>query len=150
MAVRRSQICSREPSVSRCSFSHESVNFMYLAPRLNRSNAQTAEQRRHIERAEAVVVHPANIGVEEIAQVRHAVFQHGDAVETHAPGKSLVLVRVQTTGAQNIWMHHAAAKDFHPVVAFTELDDRTGAITLDIDFEGRFRKGEEGRAETHD
>src|SRR5690606_34132293 len=36
--------------------------------------AQPSEQRRHVERAEAVMRQPAHVGVEEGAQVRHAVF----------------------------------------------------------------------------
>ncbi|MNZ49220.1 hypothetical protein D3C78_669810 [compost metagenome] len=124
--------------------------FHVFAPWLTGLNAQTAEQRRHVERAEAVMVHPADIGVEEIAQIRHAVFQHGDAVEAHAPGKALIFIRVQPTGAQHVRVHHAAAEDFHPVLAFAELDDGAGTVALDIHLEARLREGEERRAKAHD
>src|SRR5690606_24790946 len=77
--VRRSTISSSEASVSRCSLSQERVNFILVFPW--KLLAQAAEQGRQIERAEAVMLEPANVGVEEGAQVRHAVFQHGDAVD---------------------------------------------------------------------
>src|SRR5690606_2320164 len=97
MAVSRSTISSSVASVSRCSFSQERVNFMclFLAAR---SVAQSAEQGRQVERAETVMLEPAHIGVEEGAQVRHAVFQHGDAVDAHAPGEALILVRIEPAG----------------------------------------------------
>ena len=46
------------------------------------------------------MAHPAHIGVEEVAKVRHAVFQHGDAVEAHAPGEALIDVGIEAAGAK--------------------------------------------------
>src|SRR3546814_7739090 len=46
-------------------------------------------------------------------------------------------------------MNHAAAEDLHPVAALAELDDRAGAVALDVDLEGRLGEREEGRAEAH-
>jgi hypothetical protein len=56
---------------------------------------------------------------------------------------------IEPAGAQHVRMHHAAAEDLHPVGAFAELDDRTGAVALDVNLEARFREREEGRAEAH-
>ncbi|EGE58936.1 hypothetical protein RHECNPAF_253009 [Rhizobium etli CNPAF512] len=146
ISVRRVQISSSVASVSRCSFSQESVNFIVA---ILRSSAEAAEQRRHVERAEAVMRHPADVGVEEVAQVGHAVFQHGDAVEAHAPGKALIFIRIEPAITQHVRMDHAAAEDLHPVGAFAELDDRTGAVALDVDLEGGLGEREEGRAKAH-
>src|SRR5580704_17400783 len=99
-----------ECSVSRCSLSQARVNFMA-------SRAQASRQRREVERAEAVMVEPADVRLEEGAQVRHAVFEHGDAVDAHAPGKALVFVGIEPAILQHVRMHHAAAEDLQPVVA---------------------------------
>src|SRR6202041_3649381 len=96
-----------------------------------RSCAQAGGERRQVERAEAVMREPAHGGIEEGAQIRHAVFEHGDAVDPHAPGKALVLVGIEPAVAQYIRMHHAAAEDFHPIVAFAETDFAFVAATLD-------------------
>src|SRR5687768_9237572 len=60
------------------------------------SLAQPSGQSREIERAEAVMRQPSRVGFEELPQVRHAVFQHGDAVDPQAPGKTLVLTGVDS------------------------------------------------------
>src|SRR6185437_15769153 len=53
------------------------------------SRAQPPGESREIQRAEAIMREPAHVRFEEGAQVRHAVFEHGDAVDPHAPGKAL-------------------------------------------------------------
>src|SRR5690606_39547182 len=73
--VRRSTISSSEASVSRCSLSQESVNFIVVFPW--KLLAQAAEQGRQVERTEAIVRQTADIGVEEGAQVRHAGLTQG-------------------------------------------------------------------------
>src|SRR5918998_284713 len=72
------------------------------APRLERSSGggKPADEARNVERAEAVMVQPADIGLEEGAQIGHAVFQHGDAIDPHTPGEALVLVRIEPAIAQ--------------------------------------------------
>src|SRR5579871_4859278 len=87
-----------------------------------RSRAQPARQRRKIERPKAVVGEPTHVGLEEGAQVGHAVFEHGDAIDAYAPGKALVLVGIEAAIFQHIRMHHAAAQNLHPIVAFAETD----------------------------
>ena len=59
-------------------------------------------------------------------------------------------IRVQPASTQHIGVHHAAAEDLHPVLAFAELDDGAGTVALDVHLEARLREGEEGRAEAHD
>src|SRR5579871_4444708 len=95
------------------------------------------------------MVEPAHVAVEQLAQVAHAVFQHGDAVDAHAPGKALVLVGIDAAGPQHIRMHHAAAENFEPILAFTETNLTLVATTLDIDLERRLGEGEERGPETH-
>src|SRR6516225_3197247 len=136
-------ISSSERAVSRCSPSQAKVSFImgFLLPR--HSRAQPSSQRRPIERAEAVVRQPAHIGFEEGAQIGHAVFEHRDAVDAHAPGEALVLVRIEAAIAQYVRMHHAAAENFHPILAFAEPDLALVAAVLDVDFERRLGEREE-------
>ena len=47
-------------------------------------------QRRDVERSEAVMLQPAQIGVEERPNVGDAVFQHRHAVEAEAEGEALI------------------------------------------------------------
>src|SRR5688572_13437586 len=95
------------------------------------------------------MVEPANIRLEERAQVRHAVFQHGDAVDPHAPGEALELVRIEAAVAHHVRMDHAAAEDLEPVRALAEADLAAFARTLNVDLRGGLREREERRAEAH-
>ena len=82
------------------------------------------------------MLEPAHISVEEGAEVRHAVFQHGDAVDTHAPGEALIHVRIEPAETQDVGMHHPAAQDLHPVIALAEADlAGLRAVALDVDLE---------------
>src|SRR5579872_7492706 len=132
-------------SVLRFSLRHARVNFIIGA----RSRAQSRRQCRQVERTESVMRKPADIGLEEGAQIRHAVFEHGDAVDAHAPGETLEFVRVDRAISQHVRMHHAAAENLHPVVALAEADFALLAPALDVDFERWLGEREEGRAEAH-
>src|SRR5436190_10314148 len=125
-------ISSSERAVSRCSLSHAKVSFImgFLLPH---SRAQPSGQSRPVERTKAVMRQPTDIGLEEGAQVRHAVFEHRDAVDAHAPGEALVLVGIEPAIAQHVRVHHAAAENFHPIVAFAEADLALVAAVLDVD-----------------
>src|ERR1019366_9670345 len=92
---------------------------------------------------------PAHIGLEEGAQIVHAVFEHGDAVDPHAPGEALIVVRIDPAIAQHVWMHHAAAEDLQPVVTLAEAYLALVAVALDVDLEGGLGEREERRAEPH-
>ncbi len=46
-------------------------------------------------------------------------------------------------------MHHAAAEDFQPIVAFAEADLAFVAPALDVDFERRLGEGKERRPKPH-
>ena len=83
------------------------------------------------------------------AQVRHAVFQHRDAVDAHAPGEALVLVGIEPAIAQHVRVHHAAAENLQPVLALAEADLALVAAALDVDLERGLGEREEGRAEAH-
>src|SRR5689334_10793221 len=143
IAVSLAAISSSECAVSRCALSQPKVSFIigFFSPR--HSRAQPSGQGRPVERAETVMRQPAHVGLEEGAQIRHAVFEHRDAVDAHAPGEALVLVRIEPAIAQHVRMHHAAAENFHPIVAFAEADLALVAAVLDVDFEGRLGEREE-------
>src|SRR5690242_5106670 len=113
------------------------------------SRAQPSGQGRQVERAEAVMRQPAHVGLEEGAQVVHAVFEHGDAIDAEAPGKTLVLGRIEPAVPQHVRMHHAAAEDLQPVLAFTEANLALVAPALDVDLERGLGEREERRAEAH-
>src|SRR3546814_12372441 len=66
------------------------------------------------------MLQPAQIGVEEGAQVGDAVFQHGDAVDAHAPGKALPFVGVEAAMLQHARMHHAGAENLEPVITLAD------------------------------
>ena len=92
---------------------------------------------------------PALVGLEEGAQVVHAVFQHRDAVDAHAPGEALVLVWIEPAIADDVRVHHAAAEDFQPILALAESDLVLAAAALDVDLERRLGEREERRPEAH-
>src|SRR5271155_831297 len=101
----------------------------------NRSRTQSSRQRRKIERLEAVVRKPAHVVLEQLPQIRHAVCQHRDAIDAHAPRKTLIDVGIDAAGAQYIGMPHAAAENLQPVLAFAETDLAAVAPALDIDLQ---------------
>src|SRR6478752_125767 len=92
---------------------------------------------------------PSHVRFEECAQVMHAIFEHGDAVYPHAPGKTLVLVGVESAIPQHIGMNHPAAQNFQPVVAFAKTNFTFVALALDVDLKRRLGKRKERRTETH-
>ena len=78
----------------------------------------------------------ANVGVEEGAQVGGAVFQHRQSIEAHAPGETLVLVRIMAAHLDDLRVDHAAAQDLEPVIALPQLDLRAGTVAANVDFGG--------------
>src|SRR6204780_1094645 len=92
---------------------------------------------------------PANVVLEQLPEVRHAVFQHRDAVDAHAPGKALIDVGIDAAGAQHVRMPHAAAENLEPVLAFAETDFALVAPALDIDLERRLGERKKRRPESH-
>ena len=92
---------------------------------------------------------PAQIGAEEGAQIRHAVFQHGDAVDADAEGEALYLVRVVTDIAQHVGVHHAAAENLQPLIALADTDFIAMAGIADVHFHGRLGEREVAGAEAH-
>src|SRR5262252_4418623 len=117
--------------------------------RRERSVAQPSRKRGEVERAEAVMGKPAHVGLEEWAKIRHAVLEHGDAIDSQPPSEALILVGIEPAIAQHVRMHHAAAENLHPVVALAESDLALVAVALDVDFERRLRERKERRAEAH-
>src|SRR5215470_16001423 len=108
-----------------------------------RSAAQSSGQCGKVERAEAIVGEPAHVGLEERAQIRHAILEHGDAVDPQTPGEALILVGIEPAVAQHVRMHHAAAENLHPVLAFAESELALLASALDVDLERWLRERKE-------
>src|SRR5262245_575197 len=92
---------------------------------------------------------PAQIGLEEGAQIRDAVFQHGDAVEPHAEGKALPLVGIEAACTDHIGMHHAGAEDLEPAVAGADPDLAALPGAVDVDLHRGLGEGEMRGAEPH-
>src|SRR5450631_3648465 len=88
----------------------------------SRSRTQSSRQGRDVERLEAVMIEPAHVALEQLPEVGHAVFQHRDAVDAHAPGKALIDVGIDAAGPQHVRVHHAAAENLQPVLALAEAD----------------------------
>src|SRR5579863_9418652 len=111
--------------------------------RRHRSPAQPSRQGRNVERPEAVVIEPTYVRLKEVAQIRHTVFEHGDAVDSHAPGVALPCVGIEAAILQDIGVNHAAAEDLEPVFAFAETDFPAGAPALNVHFHRRRGEREE-------
>src|SRR6516162_5523597 len=92
---------------------------------------------------------PAHVRLEERAQVRHGVFEHGDAIDAHTPGETLIDIGIEPAIAQHVRMHHAAAENLHPVLALAESQLALFAPALDVGLERRLSEGEEGRTKPH-
>src|SRR4051812_6431466 len=110
---------------------------------------QTADQARHVERPETVMVQPADIRLEERTQVRHAVLEHGDAVDADPEREALHRVRIEAAIAQDVRVDHPAAQDLQPVVALAEANLAALAGALDVDLGRRLGEREERWAEAH-
>src|SRR5208282_1212797 len=90
MRVSVSTISANGAEVSRWSWSQESVNFIVSfqqfaspcqrhagpVPPVRCSAAEAPREGRDVKRLEAVVVDPAKVSVEEVAQVGNSVFEH--------------------------------------------------------------------------
>src|SRR5436309_1936789 len=113
------------------------------------SRAQSSRQRRDLERLEPVVIEPAHVVLEQLPQIGHAVFQHRDTVDAHAPGKALIDIGIDAAGAQNVRMHHAAAENFQPVLTLTEANLALVAPALNVDLERWLGERKERRTEPH-
>src|SRR6185369_11406435 len=97
----------------------------------------------------AVMVEPADVALEQLAQIGDAVFQHRDAVDAHPPGKALIDVGIDAAGAQHVRMHHAAAENLEPVLAFAKANLTLVAPALDVDLERGLGERKERRPEPH-
>src|SRR5580700_3896096 len=95
------------------------------------------------------MIEPAHVSLEEGAQIRHAIFEHGDAVDPHTPSEALVFVGIEPAILQDVRMHHAAAEDFEPIVALAETDFALIAAALDVDFQRWLGEWKERRPKPH-
>src|SRR3546814_20124542 len=75
----------------------------------------------HLQRHEAVVLHPAQVGLVENPQVREAVLPHGDALDAHAEGETLVLVGLDAAVRPHLGVHPSAASAPEPILSRAAL-----------------------------
>src|ERR1700727_727310 len=102
-----------------------------------------------VERLEAIVINPAQVRIEKVAQVRQAVFEHRQAIEADPPGETLINLGIDAAIGQHVGMDHAAAQDFEPILAFAEADFVARAAALDVDLERGRREWKKARAQAH-
>src|SRR5678815_4060870 len=57
------------------------------------SCAHPARERRYVERAESVMLEPADIAVEERTEVVHAIFEHRQPIDSAAECEALPFIR---------------------------------------------------------
>jgi len=93
------------------------------------------------------MLQPAGVGVEEGAQIRHAIFQHRQPVDADAEGEALIAVGIDAAVSEHVGVNHAAAQNLHPVLALAEADLAALAPALNVDLHRRLGEGEEGRTE---
>src|SRR5947207_2602746 len=92
---------------------------------------------------------PAQIALEKGAQIGNAVFQHGDALDSHAEGKTLVSIWVDAAHLEHLGMHHAAAENLEPVLAGADPQLAAGTRAADVELGRRLGEGEEAGAKAH-
>src|SRR5262245_28866444 len=156
--VSLSTIAASGAPVSRCSLSQASVNFIAATHdrRLREwtvpcrkacansvSPAQAAGEGGKLERAKTIVGEPANVRFKERPQIRNAVFEHGNTIDAESPGEPLIFVGVEPAIAQYIGMHHSAAENLHPILAFAEADLPLLALALNVHFKRRLGEWKE-------
>src|SRR4051812_21187375 len=113
------------------------------------SRTQASGERRNVQRLEAVMAQPSHLVLQQLPQIGHAVFQYRDAIDAHAPCKTLIDVGIDAAGAQHVRMHHSAAEDLHPILAFAEAYLALVAPALDVHLERGLGEREERRPEAH-
>ena len=94
------------------------------------------------------MLEPADIAVEERAEVIHAVFEHREAIDSAAEREALPFVGVEAACLDHFPVDHARAKDFEPAIGLGAADD---ALALhqrvaDVDLDRRFGEREVARA----
>jgi len=96
------------------------------------------------------MLQPAQIAIEECAQIIHPVFEHGKAIDSRAKGKALIFIRIEAARCDDARVDHAAAQHFHP--AFGAPDDALAVDerVADINLRTRLGEGEIAGAQTQD
>ena len=90
---------------------------------------------------------PAQIAVEEGAQIRDAVFQHSNPIDAHTKGKALIHVGINPASGDHFRMDHARAQNFEPVVAFSNFERAAFPGTTNVDLGRWFSEREMRSAE---
>src|SRR5690348_586358 len=93
------------------------------------------------------MLQPTHVGFEEGADVRHAVFQHGETIEPAAEGETLIALWIDAAHFEHARMHLARTAKFEPVIAGAVLDlAGNRAVAAQIPFDARLGEREEARA----
>src|SRR5690242_12065268 len=111
------------------------------------SCAHPARKRGYVERAEAIMLQPADIAVEEGPKVVHPIFEHREAIDTAAECEALPFFGIEARGSEHPRMDHAGTQHFHP--PFLSPDDAPAFLHRPADVDLRRRLGERKVAGAH-
>jgi len=88
--------------------------------------------------------------LEEQPQVVDAIFQHGDALHTHAEGEARVLLRVDAAGNEDVGVAHAATQNLNPTRVLADVAAFAATnVARDVHLRRGLGEGEIRRTETH-
>ena len=88
------------------------------------------------------MLQPAQIAVEEGAQIIHAIFEHRQPIDAGAEGEALPFVGVEPASGDDARVDHAAAEHFHPALAAADHAAALLHRPADIDLGRRLGEGE--------
>ena len=92
------------------------------------------------------MLEPADIAVEEGAEVIHAVFQHRQAIDSAAEREALPFVRVEAEVRDHARMHHPAPEHLHPALLAADHPASLLHRPADVDLGGWLGEREVGGA----
>ena len=116
----------------------------YYEPILSRNPNNYALFSRSFE-----LLQEADVVLEIEADVVGAVFEHGHALNAESESEPAVFGAVDAAVFEDVGIHHAAAKNFHPPGVFAKVAAGSPAdIAGDIHFGGRLREREVRGAQT--
>ena len=93
---------------------------------------------------------PAQIAVEEGAQVVHAVFEHRQPVDAGAEGEALPYIGIEPAIGDHFGVDHARAEQLHPMIGAAEHAPALLHMEADIDLGRRLGEREIGGPQPQD
>src|SRR3712207_3882442 len=88
------------------------------------------------------MLQPAQVAVEEGAEVVHSVFQHCEPVDAAAEGESLPFVGSEAAGGDHPRMDHSGAAELHEAVRAAQYPAALHHAVADVDLRRRLGEGE--------